>query len=556
LLAVLLTGLLAIVAGQLVRIQVIDGPRYAAEATEQRTREITLPARRGGVFDRQGEPLAVTLDARSVYANPRVVADRASVATALERVLGGDAKTYEAKLAKDASFVYLARKVDPDVADAVASLGVTGVDSHEDWRRVYPSNELACQSLGFVGVDDEGLAGLELRYDDVLSGAPGQLVAERDEAGHTIPGGVVYREEPVDGHNIVLTIDKDIQYQAQVALSEAVKKWGAKSGSVVVMDPRNGEILAMASVPTFNPNRYSTGSDAAYRNRPIVDTYEPGSTIKSLTAAAVLEAGLYTSESIFDIPPTIKVGTRTIGEAHPRPRVQWPLADIVTHSSNVGSVLLGQALGEDGLYEYFSRFGLTDKTGVDFPGEAKGWLPPPAQWSASSLPTISFGQGVSMTPLQLARALSAIANGGELVTPHFLYEVPDDSAVALDWPKRRVISETTSETMREILSDVVRKGTGTQAAVAGYQVAGKTGTAQKARTDGRPGYADGKYVASFSGFIPAEDPAVLIIVSVDEPSNSIYGGVVAAPAFSKIAAFCMEHLKIPPGAAPGVGDDM
>jgi cell division protein FtsI/penicillin-binding protein 2 len=266
---------------------------------------------------------------------------------------------------------------------------------------------------------------------------------------------------------------------------------------------------------------------------------------------------LFEPDSMFELPPTIKVGGRTIGEAHPRPTANWSLTDIVTNSSNVGAVKLGQALGEKRLYEYFAHFGLTEKTGVDYPGEVRGALPPVEQWSASSIATIPFGQGISMTPLQLARALAAIANGGELVTPHFLRDVPDAPGMELAWPKKRAISEQTAELMRSVLADVVTEGTGSAAAVQGYRVAGKTGTAQKARTDGRSGYAQGKYVASFSGFLPAEDPKVLIIVSIDEPSGSIYGGTVAAPAFSEIAAFAVAHLKIPPGASvtgPSQGD--
>ena len=356
-----------------------------------------------------------------------------------------------------------------------------------------------------------------------------------------------FEEEAVDGVDVVLTIDKDIQYQAQIALAEAVQQWGAASGSVLVMDPRNGEILAMASVPQFNPNDFGTSESAAFRNRPVVDTYEPGSTIKSLTAAAVIDSGLFTPESMFELPPTIQVGGRTIHEAHDRGTMNWSLTQIVTQSSNIGSVKLGIALGEQGLYDYFARFGLTETTGVDYPGEVKGWLPGTDQWSPSSIATIPFGQGVSVTPLQLARALSAIANGGELVTPHFLREVPESPEMELAWPRETAIAPETAAAMRLVLTDVVNEGTGSAAAVAGYQVAGKTGTAQKARTDGQAGYAAGKYVASFSGFIPAEDPSVLIIVSLDEPSNAIYGGTVAAPTFSRIAQFCVEHLKIPPG---------
>ncbi len=546
--AILLLAL-TVVAVRLVYVQVVIGPEYAEAAAQQRTRDVAINPERGFIYDREGEVLAESMEARTIYAVPEAVKDKAAAAAAIANAIGGDAVAYEERLSRDSNFVYVARKVDVAQAESLRALGIEGLGFLEDSRRVYPSNELACQVLGFVGVDDEGLSGLELYYEDLLGGQAGRLIAERDTSGRPIPGGVTYEEPAVDGEDIVLTIDKDIQYQTQMALAEAVAKWGAKAGSVIVMDPRNGEILAMASYPQFDPNRFSEGSEDAFRNRAIVDTYEPGSTIKSLTAAAVIDAGLYGPDSVLELPPTIEVGGRTIHEAHDRETVSWTLTDIVTQSSNVGSVKLGLSLGEDGLYDYFSRFGLTGKTGVDFPGEVKGWLGTPDEWSGSSLATITFGQGVSVTPLQLTRALSAIANGGYLVTPHFLKEATVESEKAPVLMTERAISEETARLMRIVLTDVVNEGTGSAAAVPGYQVAGKTGTAQKARTDGRAGYAKDKYVASFSGFLPADDPRVVIVVNIDEPSNSIYGGTVAAPTFSRIAAYCVDHLKIPPGEA-------
>lgn len=545
-LLVLILITLAVVAGRLFYIQVIAGPDYAAAAEDQRTRDITLTPRRGSIFDREGEPLAVTMDAKTIYAVPSQVTDAEGVADQLVSILGGDRAAYVERLSRESNFVYIARKVDIETAEALKSLDLAGVAFLDDSRRVYPSNELACQVLGFVGIDDEGLAGLEKFYDTTLAGAEGRLIAEKGRNGIPIPDGVTLEEPPVDGESLVLTIDKDIQYQAHLELERTVQQWDAKGGSVVIMDPRNGEILAMASTPSFNPNEFSESSEAAFRNRPVVDTYEPGSTIKSVTAAAVIEEGLYTPASVFDLPPTLQVGGRTIHESHDRPRVDWTLTEIVTNSSNVGAVKLGLALGEKKLYDYFMRFGLTEKTGVDFPGETKGYLPPVDQWSASSIGNIPFGQGISVTPLQLARAIAAIANGGELVTPHFLRSMPDSPGQELAWPKARAISSDTAAQMRTVMKAVVSEGTGSGAAVAGYEVAGKTGTAQKAREDGVAGYAAGKYIASFSGFLPADDPAVLIIVSIDEPKNGYYGGAVAAPAFSKLAAFCVGHLKVPP----------
>ena len=549
----MLVALLAIVIVRLAWMQVVAAPAFAKMAEAQRRREIELAPKRGAILDREGEPLAVTTDARTIYATPYQVKDKTGTAKALASVLGGDAATYEEKLKRDTGFVYLGRKVDAERAAALEALDLGGIGFLDDSKRSYPSGELACQILGFVGVDDKGLAGLEKHYDELLAGTPGHLVAERDAMGRPLPGGLLSREEPVDGSDIVLTIDKDIQYEAQLRLAEAVKKWKAKSGSVIVMDPQSGEIYALASAPGFDPNAYSSAKPAALRNRPVSDTYEPGSTIKSLTAASVLDAGLFEPDSMFKLPPTLRIGGRTIHESHGRGTVNWSLTDIVTNSSNVGAVKLGQALGEQGLYDYFARFGLTERTGIDFPGEAVGYLPPPKQWSASSIGNIPFGQGVSVTPLQLARALGAIANGGTLVTPHLLRQVPDRPEQRLVWETRPAISPEAAAQTSKVLQAVVTEGTGSAARVPGYTVAGKTGTAQKARKDGK-GYAGGGYIGSFSGFLPAEDARVLIIVTLDEPANAIYGGTVAAPTFSELARFSVAHLKIPPKSEAADGD--
>ncbi|HET6351907.1 MAG TPA: penicillin-binding protein 2 [Coriobacteriia bacterium] len=540
-------GILFVLIGvRLVWIQGVKSRAYAEMAFNQRLRDIELPPRRGTIYDREGEPLAVSIEARTVFAAPNRIKDKAAVAKALVDTIGGDEAAYLEKLNKHTGFEYIARKVDVDRTDALEKLNLDGIGFLDDYRRLYPSGELACQVLGFVGIDDKGLAGVESEYNEVLGGIPGVLLSERDPKGQPIPGGVHKEIPPTHGHDVVLTIDKDIQYEAQVQISKATKKWGAKRGSVVIMSPRTGEIYAMASSPGFNPNQYGKAKAAAIRNTPISDAYEPGSTLKTLTASAVIEQGLYTPASVFHLPPTIRVGDRTIHESHPRGTVNWTLTEILTNSSNVGTVKLGQKLGKDGLYEGLAAFGLTEKTGVDFPGEAKGWLPEPANWSSSSIGNIPFGQGVSVTSLQLARAVAAVANDGELTTPHFLLDVPQDKSAVPTWPKRRAVTKGTAAQVNGMLQHVVTEGTGKEAAVDGYTVAGKTGTAQKAVP--RLGYAGGKFVGSFIGFLPAEDPQVLVCVVLDEPSNAIYGGTIAAPTFSKLAAFSVSHLKVPPSS--------
>lgn len=545
---VLLAAMLLGVAARLVWVQAVEAGALAAKADRQRVRELVLTPRRGSILDREGEPLAKTVDARTIYAVPHAVKDATGTAGALAGVLGGDPATYLKRLQRSSSFSYIARKVDLDRAAAVERLGIEGIGFLEDSRRTYPSGELACQVLGFVGVDDTGLSGLEKYYDDVLTGVPGRVLAERDPYGRPIPGGVMESVDPVDGRSITLTIDKDIQYEAHVELADAITRFGAKGGSIVVMDPETGEIYAMASWPNYDPNSYAQADPRAFRNSVVTDAYEPGSTVKSFTAAAVIDKRLAVPETMFQLPPTLKVGDRTIHEAHARGAVTWSLTEIVTKSSNIGAVKLGQALGKEGVYDYFRMFGLTEKTGVDYPGEAKGWLPPPSQWSSSSIGNVPFGQGISMTVLQLARAYAVIANGGNLVTPHFLVR---ESGVATEpvWPVRRAIPAATTATMREMLRAVVSDGTGAAAAVPGYDVAGKTGTAQKPRTDGG-GYVAGAYVSSFAGFLPAYDPRIVIVVTIDEPTKGIYGGTVAAPSFSRVAGFAVAHLKIPPATAP------
>ena len=535
------------VAGRLVWIQVVEAPAYAARAKAQRMRDVELAPRRGTIYDREGEPLAVSVEAKTVFASPPQVLDKEATAAGLAKVLGGEESEYLEKLTSDAGFVYLARKVDLDRATELAELDLDGIGLIDDFQRLYPSGELACQVLGFVGVDDVGLAGLEKRYESLLGGTPGVVMGERDPQGRPIPGGIQKAIDPVHGQDIVLTIDKDIQYETQVELVHIVEKWGAKSASAVVMNPRNGEIYAMATAPGFNPNRYGEADADAIRNRPATDAFEPGSTLKSLTAAAVIEEGLYTPESMFNLPSTIKVGGRTIHEAHGRAAVRWSLTDIVTNSSNVGTVKLGLKLGEDGLYQAFSDFGLTEVPGTDFPGTTMGWLPPTDQWSASSIGNIPFGQGVSVTPLQLSRSIAAIANDGMLTTPHFLLDAPQSDDPAPTWERRRAITADTASQVTKMLEAVVTEGTGASAAVPGYTVAGKTGTAQKARPGGG-GYKGGGYVGSFIGYLPAEDPQVLICITVDQPTNAIYGGVVAGPSFSRIGRFAVSHLKIPPSS--------
>ncbi|MBS3974880.1 MAG: penicillin-binding protein 2 [Actinobacteria bacterium] len=537
---VAVTLALLAISARLVELHVIEAPAFAKLAEEQRTRDLELLPRRGTIFDREGEPLAISVEARSIYASPRFVKDPAATAKSLSTILGGNAAEYEEKLRRDAGFVYIARKVDIERANALKELDLAGIGFLDDSRRVYPFGELAAQVLGFVGVDNIGLTGIEKQYDDVLAGTPGRIIAERDPSGRPIPGGVSHTELPVDGEDIQLTIDKDIQHKAQMVLAETVKSSGAIGGNVIVMDANDGSIYAMASYPGFDPNNFRSADQSAVRNRALTDVYEPGSTLKALTVAAAIDRGLFTPESVFDLPATIQIGGRTIGEARRREFARMDLTEILAFSSNVGSVKLGMAMGPETLYDYFDRFGLNEAPGIDFPGQSRGVLIPVDQWSPSTLGTLTYGQGISLTPMQLARAMCAIANGGTLPAPHLL-----SSADGAQTTGPRAISESTSATMREMLVSAVTSGTGSAAAMPGYSVAGKTGTALKIKEDGS-GYAKGKYIASFAGFLPAGDPQVVILVNIDEPGGNAFGGVVAAPAFRRIAEFVVSHIGISP----------
>lgn len=539
-----------VLAVRLVWVQVVVADELAQRARDQRMTSIELSPRRGTIYDREGEPLAISVEAPSVFASPRLIKDPEQAARVLASVLGGSVRDYERTLKSDAGFIYIARTVDrarcKELEARLKALGIDGIGFQEDFRRVYPAGHLAGQVLGFVGTDQRGLAGLEYHYDELLAGTPGVLIGECDPRRiRPIPGGVQKEIPPSHGTDIVLTIDKDIQAKAEVELYEAVREWGARAGSVTVMDPRTGEIYAMASVPRFDPNEYRRARADVMRNRPITDAYEPGSTFKALTAAAAIEAGICTPDTMFTLPPTLSVGGRTIHEAHPRPTVRWTLTEIVAHSSNVGTVKVGLALGPRGLMRAMDAFGVTEAPGTDFPGVAKGLVPPLSAWSASTIGNVPFGQGVSLTQLQLVRAVGALANDGVLTTPHFLLSVPRGTGEPARWPKRRAVSRRTARLVTEMLVDTVANGTGTAAAVSGYTVAGKTGTAQKPRPDGR-GYKGGGYVSSFIGYLPAEDPRLLVCVTLDRPTRAIYGGVVAAPAFARIAQFAAEHLEVPP----------
>lgn len=555
-----LTVLLAIIAicllgvsGRLVFVQAVSAPQYDKMAEQQRLRAIELPPKRGAILDRDGNELAVNIMMDTVYATPYLIDDPKEVSKKLAPILKVDERTILQKIIKRTGFAYLVRKTDSGTVKRIKELiekdNIKGIGFLKESKRYYPNSSLGSHVVGIVGMDNRGLGGLEVYYDDLLYGKPGKIVAERDAHGKPIPRSILSSSRPIDGADIRISIDREIQYKAELELQEAVKNYKAKAGSVIVMNPKNGEIYAMASVPHYNPNKLDTLNSQNLRNRAITDLYEPGSTMKTVIASAALEEGVCSPSTSFYLESTIKVGNKRIKESHPRPAKNFTFAEIIQESSNVGIVTIGSMLGKEKIVKYLEKFGFDSKSGIDYPGEAAGYFPKADKWSQVSLGNIPFGQGISTTQLLMTSSIATIANDGIPVRPHFMIEATGqrgrviESAVVLQG--ERVIGPQTCEKMKRILEDTVLEGTGTQAQVPGYRVGGKTGTAQKAKVDGR-GYEKGKYIASFIGLAPIKDPQLVISIVIDEPEGSIYGGSVAAPVFSKIAEFSLRHLKIPP----------
>jgi cell division protein FtsI (penicillin-binding protein 3) len=537
--------------GVLVRLTVLqvgEHGTYSALGEQQRLHRITLPATRGQILDRTGEPLALSLPASDVYAERDSLDNVHATAAAIGRVLRERPDAIERILrARGPSFAYVAQQVDERRATAIAKLRLPGIGLLPVSARDYPAGDLAPQVLGFVGTDGTGLSGLELQYQSLLAGTPGQRVEEVDPAGRPIPSGVSSDRPPVAGDDLVTTIDRPLQYEVQVALARAVAANHARGGTVIVMDPHDGDVYAMATSPGFDPNRFEQASEADYRNRAITDVFEPGSVNKVITAAAAVEDHALPLGATLAVPDQIRVGTATIHDSHAHPVERMTLGDIIAQSSNVGITEVADRLGSGPLASYLTRFGFGRPTGVDFPGEASGVLLPLLQWSDTSRATMAFGQGISATPLQMAAVYATVANGGTWVQPRLATGTVDAHGTQHAFPPsptRPVISQRTAGIVTRMLADVVEHGTGTAARIDGYQVAGKTGTARIPFAT-RAGYSH-RYVASFMGFLPASNPRVVVVSILDQPAT-VYGGVASAPLFQQVARYAIQRLAIPPG---------
>jgi cell division protein FtsI (penicillin-binding protein 3) len=547
---VLLGALL--VMGRAWELTMQHGPGLSRLAARQQHLRVRLAPRRGTLYDRHGAELAVSVDVESVFGNPRAMraegVDPLRAARQLAAILDVRPETLERRFASDRYFVWVDRQVTPAQAEAVRALDIDGIQLTREARRFYPNRELAAHLIGFANIDGVGIEGLELSLEERLAGTTEPVEALVDRRRQVVFSDRLLDDRAVQGDDIYLTLDRTIQHVAERELALAVNTFEARAGSVVVLDPANGDILAMANYPTFNPNAPGASPAAHRRNRAVTDRFEPGSTVKPFTVAAALAAHVLRPEQPIDCLG----GEMTIGDDRIRDTHRFDSlspAEVLTYSSNIGAATIGGFLGRRGLYRAFRRFGFGEQTGLPVPGETGGILHHYRRWYDLDLATIAFGQGLSVTTVQLASAMGALAHRGRLMQPRLIRRVVDSHGRTVDEPRPRAVRQVVPARTARLVADMLTAvtgdgGTGVEAAIDGYLVAGKTGTAQKADYV-RGGYADGLYIASFVGFVPAEDPALVIAVVIDEPQVEHYGGTVAGPVFRRVGAAALRHLGVP-----------
>jgi stage V sporulation protein D (sporulation-specific penicillin-binding protein) len=535
----------------LVYIQYLNASEYKNYAKYQHTGELTIISKRGKILDRNGVELAVSLNEKTVYANPKLVVDSEYEAGVLAEILEMDEDKIKEKLDnKELGFVYIQRKISTEKAEEVSGHNLPGIYIQDESRRYYPLNDIAASVIGFTGIDNNGLSGIELQCEKILRGVDIKVTTEKDVFGNVIPvGDSYYDEKPINGKDVVLTIDSQIQYVVQKKLEELASEYNARRAICIVMNPENGEIYSMASYPGFDLNYYNEADPELYKIQGISFTYEPGSTFKIVNVSTALENNTVSKSQSFNLPPSIKVGDRVIKEISRAYNVTYTTEEIIKYSSNVGAVTIALSMGEKKFWEGIKKFGFGETTGIELPGEEKGLFYDYKTWPASTIGALAIGQSISVTPLQLLRAACAIANGGYLITPSIVKEVEllenEGKDEQLD-NGNRVISKETADSVKDMMLAVVEGGTGTAAQIEGVEVCGKTGTAEKANKNGA-GYSEGRQIVSFVGFAPYENPQVAVIVVVDEPQSGkvgIWGGTIAAPAFRDIMDFCLKRLKI------------
>ena len=542
------TGLvLTLFGGRLIELQAVRGEALASAALDQRLRTQTLPADRGMILDGGGEALAVTSEARNITADQTLVTDPTGVAAQLGPILGADPAVLTARLTGERRFIYVAKEVTPETWDRINALRLPGIFSEPTSRRTYPAGDLAANVVGFVGAQGEGLGGIEYAYQDQLSGTPGVQTYERGPGGRVIPTGANSVTAATGGSTVQLTIDRDIQYIAQQALADKVAQAHADSGTLVVMDPQTGEILALATVPTFDSNKAASASAANRGNRALTDVFEPGSTSKLMTLAAVVNEGKANAYSAFSVPGGLTRGDKTFHDHNAHGTLQLTLAGIMAKSSNIGTILAAERMGGRKLYSYLKKFGIGEPTGINFPGESNGYVPPHSDWSPTSFPTIAFGQGLSLNAVQSASVFATIANDGVRVPPRLVKSVvhADGTTEVPVTPKpTRVVSPSTAKQVRAMLESVVGDGgTAPMAAIPGYRVGGKTGTAQEFNEDCK---CYRGVVASFIGMAPADAPKLVVAVSIFNPRVGRFGGELGGPVFKRVMTYALQARQIPP----------
>lgn len=530
------------------QLQVIEKDYLRGTAENGIIGTTQLPPDRGIIYDRDRNELAISVQVASIFAHPRQIKDKVTTAKSLSRILNEKEGRILEILKGNRSFEWIKRKIPPEQARQVTDLKIEGLGATTESRRYYPGRETGAHLIGFAGTDNQGLEGLEKKYDAPLKGPPRRLMWMRDALGR--PFAIDKPAPSGQGmHHLTLTIDKDIQYKAQEALRAAVTKCRAQGGHCLVVEPETGEILAMAVVPEFNPNLFSKCGPDQWRNRVLTDCFEPGSTIKAFLASAALEEAVVTPLSEFYCEEgKYRVGGRVVHDTHKHGRMT--VTDIIVHSSNIGAIKIGQKLGYANFYAYLKRFGFSEKTGIDLFGEREGFIRSPKKSRPIDQATVFFGQGMSATSIQMAMGMAAIANGGNLMRPFVVKKIVDETGRVVEEtrPKvvRRVISVRTAKTVTSILEGVAgSEGTAERAAISGFKVAGKTGTSQKVDPLTKR-YSKSKYVASFVGFVPADRPRLLISVLIDEPKGLAYGGLVAAPVFSELGSWALNHLGVNP----------
>ena len=534
-LMVLVLGSTALIV-RAVDLQVVRKDFYQEQGDARFLREMPIPVSRGTIFDRNGEPLAVSTPVESIWANPQQLLEQPDRLPELARALGVDAAALQQKLEQhqEKEFVYLKRQLNPDDADVITKLGIAGVSVQREYKRYYPSGEVLAHIIGVTNVDDRGQEGLELAFDDWLAGTPGAEHVIRDNKGHTVEDVELLRE-PKQGRDLTLSIDRRIQYMAYRELKSAIMEHHAMSGSIVVLDVQSGEILAMVNQPSFNPNAHGNGDISYRRNRAMTDVVEPGSTIKAFTMATALESGKWTLKSHVDTNPGYyQIGTWTIHDVKNHGLLD--LTGVITKSSNIGAAKIAETLSRESLYDMFKRFGFGESTGSGFPGESSGLLPVVTTWGPVEKATISYGYGLNVTPLQLAQGYAALANDGRLRAPTFVKGARN--------PDNAIIDPEIAHTVVKMLETVVQPG-GTaypQAVVANYLVGGKTGTARMAHA----GSYQNKYVSTFVGFVPASAPRLVGVVVIQDAQGGYFGGFVSAPVFAKVMDGALRILDVPP----------